>query len=88
MSEPNPRDLGKQDVRFETIGDPLKIPFGKNNFLEVAMKKAITEEGVNEFISISRGHFLQDGREKFKKSISFPNDPEIKSQIIEKINSF
>jgi len=39
-------------VRFETLSAE-KIPFGKNNFLEVARKKAITEEGDSEFISVS-----------------------------------
>lgn len=88
MTEMNESESGRQKVKFETIGDPLKIPFGKNNFLEIAKKKAITDEGVNEFISISRGYYLQDKSERFKKSVSFPNEPEIKAQLIEKINSF
>lgn len=88
MSELNENENERQRVRFETIGDPLKIPFGKNNFLEIAKKKAITDEGVNEFISISRGYYLQDKSERFKKSVSFPNDPEIKNKLIDKINSF
>ena len=72
-------------VRFETLSSE-KIPFGKNNFLEVARKKAITDEGVSEFISVSRGYYLPDGSEKYKKSITIPDDPEIKSFITERIS--
>lgn len=72
-------------VRFETLSAE-KIPFGKNNFLEVARKKAITDEGDSEFISVSRGYFLPDGSEKYKKSITIPDDPAIKSFVTDKIN--
>ena len=71
-------------VRFETLSAE-KIPFGKNNFLEVARKKAITDEGVSEFISVSRGYFLPDGSEKYKKSITIPDDSNIKDFVIERI---
>ncbi|HIH02132.1 TPA: hypothetical protein HA259_08750 [Thermoplasmata archaeon] len=71
-------------VRFETLSAE-KIPFGKNNFLEVARKKAITEEGVSEFISVSRGYYLPDGSEKYKKSITIPDDPSIKTFVTERI---
>ena len=71
---------------FVTISSE-KIPFGRNNFIEVARKKAITPEGENEFISLSRGFFLPDGTEKFKKSITIPDDPAIKDFVIEKIKS-
>jgi hypothetical protein len=74
-------------VEFETVTSEKK-PFGKNNFLEVARKKAKTEDGqVNEFISVSRGYFLPDGTERFKKSLTIPDDPEIKNFVAEKIKS-
>ncbi len=76
----------EKDVKFETISAE-KIPFGRNNFIEVARKKAITKEGENEFISLSRGFFLPDGTEKFKKSITIPDDPLIKDFVIDKIKS-
>ena len=72
------------NVEFETI-KAEKVNFGKNNFLEVARKKAITEDGENEFISVSRGYFLDDGSERFKRSLTIPDDPEIKKFIAEKI---
>ncbi len=72
-------------VEFETLkADEIK--FGKNNFLEIARKKAIVEEGGNnEFISISRGFFRTDGSKTFKKSIAIPDDGEIKKFLAEKI---
>ncbi len=78
-------DEQQTKVRFETLSAE-KIPFGKNNFLEVARKKAITDEGDSEFISVSRGYFLPDGSEKYKKSITIPDDPVIKSFVTEKIS--
>ncbi len=78
-------DEKETKVRFETLSAE-KIPFGKNNFLEVARKKAITDEGDSEFISVSRGYFLPDGSEKYKKSITIPDDPNIKAFVTEKIN--
>ena len=72
------------DVGFQTIKSE-KVNFGTNNFLEVARKKAITDEGENEFISVSRGYFLADGSERFKRSLTIPDDPEVKKFIAEKI---
>lgn len=63
-------------VEFQTM-KAEEVKFGKNNFLEVARKKAISEEGENEFIAISRGFFLPDGTKKFKKSLAIPDDKEI-----------
>ena len=73
-------------VEFETIKAEKK-EFGRNNFIEVARKKAKTDEGENEFISVSRGYFLPDGTERFKKSLTIPDDPAIKEFVAEKIKS-
>ena len=74
-------------VQFETI-KAEEIKFGKNNFLEVARKKATSEQGENEFIAISRGFFLPDGTKKFKRSIAIPDEDEIKEFISKKIVEF
>lgn len=71
-------------VEFETI-KAEKVNFGRNNFLEVARKKAIGEDGENEFISISRGYYLPDKTERFKKSLTIPDDDEIRKFIAEKV---
>jgi hypothetical protein len=67
-------------VKFDTV-KAEEVKFGKNNFIEVARKKAIVEEGENEFIAISRGFFLPDGTKRFKKSIAIPDDKEIRNFI-------
>ncbi|MCK4714882.1 MAG: hypothetical protein KAT35_04860 [Candidatus Aenigmarchaeota archaeon] len=71
-------------VEFQTV-KAEEVKFGKNNFLEVARKKAIVEEGENEFIAISRGFFLPDGTKRFKKSLAIPDDQEIKDFVSSKI---
>jgi len=77
MEMRNARDDG---VKFDTV-KAEEVKFGKNNFIEVARKKAIVEEGENEFIAISRGFFLPDGTKRFKKSIAIPDDEHIRAFI-------
>jgi len=71
-------------VDFETIKSE-EIKFGNNNFIEVARKKAVSEEGANEFISISRGFFAPDGTRRWKKSFTVPDVPEVINFVAEKI---
>jgi hypothetical protein len=73
-------------VQFETI-KAEKVNFGRNNFLEVARKRAKTTDGTNEFISVSRGYYLPDRSERFKRSLTIPDDPEIRAFIAEKIKT-
>ena len=67
-------------VEFETM-KAEEVKFGKNNFIEVARKKAKAETGENEFIAISRGFFLPDGTKRFKRSIAVPDDKDIREFI-------
>ena len=76
----------KSRVEFETI-DSKKIDFGRNNFIEIARKKAVTDDGVNEFISVSRGYYLPDKSERFKKSLTIPDDEEIRNFISDMIKN-
>jgi len=73
-------------VEFETV-KAEEVKFGKNNFLEVARKKAKSEEGENEFIAISRGFFLPDGSKRFKKSLAIPDEAEIKDFVAKNITA-
>jgi hypothetical protein len=72
-------------VQFETVSAE-EIKFGKNNFLEIARKKASSEQGDNEFISISRGFFLPDGTKRFKRSIAIPDDKDIREFVSQKVS--
>lgn len=71
-------------VRFETIKSE-ELKFGNNNFLEVARKKAITDEGENEFISLSKGFFLPDGSKRFRQNFSLPLDKEVVDFVAKQI---
>ena len=71
-------------VEFKTI-KAEEVKFGKNNFLEIARKKATTEEGDNEFISLSRGFYLPDGTKRFKRNIAIPDDKQIRDFVAKHI---
>ena len=73
-------------VEFETI-KAKEVKFG-NNFIEISKKKIITERGENEFISISRGYYLQDGSKGWKSSITLPNEKDKREEIAKLIKSF
>jgi hypothetical protein len=75
---------GKKLVEFETVR-AKEVSFGKNNFIEVARKKAKTPQGENEFISISRGYHLPDGTKRWKASIALPQEKEKLEEIAELI---
>ena len=75
----------KEKVSFETVKAEIK-DFGRNNFIEVARKRAAGEDGTtNEFISVSRGYYLPDGTKRFKKSIAIPDDEEMKNFVADLI---
>jgi len=58
-------------VKFETLkADEVK--FGANNFIEIARKKAITDEGENTFLSISRGFVDKMGNRRYRTSVTIP----------------
>ena len=69
-------------VSFETVNEKT-IVFGIDNFIEIARKKFVAKDGnVSEFIGISRGYIKKsDGTKKFKKSVSIPDDDEVKQFI-------
>jgi len=71
-------------VEFESIKTE-EIKFGNNNFIEVARKKAKTEQGENEFISVSKGFFTQTGEKRYKKSLAIPIDNEVVNFISDKV---
>ena len=73
-------------VEFETIKAEIKS-FGTRNFIEVSRKKAKSEKGENEFLSISRGFIAQDGSRRYTKSIALPLDAEMVKFIAETLES-
>ncbi|MEK6888008.1 MAG: hypothetical protein AABX14_03630 [Candidatus Aenigmatarchaeota archaeon] len=71
-------------VTFEIIKSE-EIKFGNSNFLEIARKKAISEEGENVFISISRGFITPTGEKRYRKSFTVPIDESVINFITEKL---
>ncbi|HIH13932.1 MAG TPA: hypothetical protein HA224_01625 [Nanoarchaeota archaeon] len=71
---------------FKTI-KAEEIKFGRNSFIEVARKIAVTEEGENEFVGISKGFFQPDGEKRFRDSLSLPKEPDILAQIAKAIEN-
>jgi len=80
-TEKSKHDKVEKMVEFETLKSK-EIKFGNNNFLEVARKKAKTEDGENEFISISRGFFNREGQKRFKTSIAIPLESAVVDDLI------
>ena len=81
-------------AKFETLKSE-EIKYGTNNFIEIALKKVIPEEGEsgeeNTFISISKGWYPQNveepGLKRWKKSLGFPAEAEIIDKFVEAIKS-
>ncbi len=71
-------------VTFETLKSE-EIKFGNNNFLEIARKKAISEDGENEFISISRGFITMNGERRYRKSFTLPLNSEVIDFVVENL---
>ena len=74
-------------VEFETI-KAKEIKFGRNNFIEISKKKAVTDRGEMEFIAISRGFYLPDGEKGWKSSLTLPSEKDKREKIAEIIKSF
>ncbi|MGA1848564.1 MAG: hypothetical protein ACMUHB_04410 [Thermoplasmatota archaeon] len=72
-------------VDFETI-EFKNIPFGKNNFIEVARKRAVLGNGgQTEFVSISRGYFTNNDEKRYKNSVTIPLEEDVRKQIAKHI---
>jgi hypothetical protein len=74
-------------VEFEII-EAEEIKFGRNNFIEVSRKKAVTEGSDIEFVSIARGFYLNNGEKGWKGSITLPSEKDKRKQIAELIKKY
>ncbi len=75
-------------VEFKTVKEET-VELKGNNFLEIARKIAVTDEGENEFISLSKGFFAQDNSKRFSrgKNVSVPADKDTVKKIIKAIEA-
>jgi hypothetical protein len=67
-------------VEYETL-EAEEVKFGRNNFIEIAKKRAISDDGETEFVSISRGYYLDDGSKRWKASIALPQEDDKREEI-------
>ena len=74
-------------VEFKIL-ESEEMKFGKNNYIEVAKKKSISESGEYEFILITRGYYNPTGNWIFKSSVTVPAKGEIKNFIAQKLQEF
>ena len=63
-----------REVKYETYSSE-RMKYGKNKFIEVARKVAITTRGQTEFIIISKGYFHHE-TVKYEDGFTFPDDVE------------
>ncbi len=68
-------------VQFETLKSK-EINIGRNNFIEVARRKAVSDKGENEFLSISRGFVTDQGEKRYLKSFTIPLKDEVIDFIV------
>ncbi len=76
----------EKSVDFKTVKEEI-VEFGKNKFVEIARKTAVSEEGESEFISISKGFFTPNGEKRFSrgKNVSLPADEKVIKDVVEKL---
>ena len=72
----------RKNVEFRTEKAEY-VELERNGFIEVARKVAVSEDGENLFVSISRGFVLPDGQKRYLKSFSIPAKPETVKQVSE-----
>lgn len=63
----------KTNATYETLGDPLTIRLGKQDFLEVVHKRAHLPGGEpRDFVMIARGFIMRDGRKRTQRLVTIP----------------
>jgi hypothetical protein len=73
----------RKQVEYQTLASDI-VNFGKNNFIEIARKKAIAGGTENEFITVARGFYLPDGTKRYKNSVTIPNLDDVRKFVSEK----
>ena len=73
-------------VEFQTIKSK-EVKFGKNNFIEISVRKVVTPVGEREFVAISRGYYLPDNTKRWRGSIALPTEKDKREKIAEMIKT-
>lgn len=79
-------------AKFEEIKTEV-VKYGNNNFIEVALKKVVGEDGESQqIISLSKGWFPKniegDNSRRFKTSFGFPAEKEVIEKIVKALGEY
>ncbi len=69
-------------VEFETV-QSAEVTFGDDEFIEIAVKRAVSGEGTDQFISLSRGYIDEEGGKRYKSNFSIPREAEVVASIMD-----
>ena len=62
--------------------------FGKNGYIEVALKRVTDGNDGREFITITRGYISPEGARRWTKYVTMPADKQMRSFIVETVMGF
>lgn len=71
-------------VEYKTIKSE-EIKFGNNNFIEIARKKALSDDGERDFLSIAKGFVDARGQKRYKQSLTVPDSKEVVEFVAQKL---
>ncbi|MDY6770823.1 MAG: hypothetical protein SV186_02570 [Candidatus Nanohaloarchaea archaeon] len=71
-------------VEFETVRSD-EVEFGDGEFIEVAVKRAVSGEGEDQFISLTRGYVNEEGDKRYKSNFSIPRQDDVVTFLAEKL---
>ncbi|MDY6789048.1 MAG: hypothetical protein SVV03_03730 [Candidatus Nanohaloarchaea archaeon] len=71
-------------VEFEVLKSK-EINFGSNDFIEVARKKAVSDDGETEFLALTRGYYDRNDDKRYKTNFSIPKNKEVIDFIMDNL---
>ncbi len=74
-------------VEFETV-ESDEVSFGDDEFIQIGLKKAVSEDGEEEFIDLARGNYTEDGSKRVKNNFSIPLEEDVVSFLVEQLPQF
>ncbi|MBI4394127.1 MAG: hypothetical protein HY556_10095 [Euryarchaeota archaeon] len=62
--------------------------FGKNGYIEIALKKVVDGNDGREFITITRGYVNQEGARRWVRYVTLPADNMMRSFLVDTVKDF
>lgn len=68
---------------YESLTEETRT-FGKNSYVEVSRKRLVDEQDrASEFVLVTRGFYDRDGRKRWTRFVTLPDDAEVKAWVRE-----